>query len=78
MHYDPHYEDTYVETSDTEAGEIRTWPDCEGEWKLVSTGEVAVATETTDIQDETMFYVHINGEGPFFSIDLEDETFEKL
>jgi len=78
MHYDPHYEDTYVETPDTESGEIRNWPDCAGEWQMVSTGELVIATETTDIEDCQMFTIMIDGEGPFMSIDFPNEKFEKL
>lgn len=78
MHYDPHYEDTFIETSDTETGEIREWPDCGGNWRLISTGEAAIATETTDIHDEPMLLISINGEGPLMSSDFDNETFQKL
>jgi hypothetical protein len=77
-YYDPHYEDTYEEVPDTQQGEIRSWPDCEGAWKLISTGEIAIASETTDIEDRPMFTILIDGEGPFFSIDMENEKFVKL
>lgn len=77
-YYDPHYEDTYEEVPDTQEGEMRNWPDCEGAWKLLSTGETAIASETIDIEDRPMFTIMIDGDGPFFGIDLEDEQFVKL
>jgi hypothetical protein len=57
---------------------VRSFPNAEGQWKLVSTGETCTATETTDIEDCPMFTVMIGEEGPFFSIDLENEIFVKL
>jgi hypothetical protein len=69
---------TYEGEPDTEAGQIRNWPDCAGEWQMVSTGELAIATETTDIEDCPMFTIMIDGDGPFMSIDFPNEKFEKL
>ena len=77
-YYDPHYEDTYVETPDTAEGETRSFPDCEGLWKLVSTGETVKAIEQKDIYDDPIFAIFIGEEGPLYSIDMENETFEKL
>ena len=77
-YYDPHYEDTYVEMPDTAEGETRSFPDCEGLWKLVSTGETVKAIEQKDIYDDPLFAIFIGEEGPFYSIDMENETFEKI
>ena len=60
------------------AGETRSFPNVEGEWKLVSTGEIAKAIEQKDIYDEPIFAIFIGEEGPFYSIDMENETFEKI
>lgn len=60
------------------AGETRSFPNVEGKWKLVSTGEIVNAIEQADIYDEPIFAIFIGEEGPFYSIDMENETFEKL
>ncbi|NDE91741.1 MAG: hypothetical protein EB059_11540 [Alphaproteobacteria bacterium] len=54
------------------------FPDSEGLWKLVSTGEIAKAVEQEDIQGYPIFAIFIDEEGPFYSIDMENETFEKI
>jgi hypothetical protein len=60
------------------AGETRSFPNVEGKWKLVSTGETVNAIEQKDIYDDPIFAIFIGEEGPFYSIDMENETFEKL
>jgi hypothetical protein len=57
---------------------VRPFPNSEGDWKLESTGETARAVEMRDIYDEPLFAVFIGNGGPFFSIDLENEIFEKI
>jgi hypothetical protein len=57
---------------------VRRFPNSEGQWKLVSTGETCTATETTDIEDCPMFTIMIDGEGPLMSIDFDNEIFVKL
>ena len=74
-----YYEELHAEEGPWVAtGETRSFPNVEGEWKLVSTGEIVNAIEQKDIYDEPLFAIFIGEEGPFYSIDMENETFEKL
>ena len=57
---------------------VRPFPDSEGEWNLKSTGETARVVEMEDIQGDPLFAVFIGKEGPLFSIDMENEVFEKI
>lgn len=57
---------------------VRPFPDSEGEWTLLSTGETARAVEMKDICDQPIFAVFIGEDGPFFSTDMENEVFEKI
>lgn len=74
-----YYEELHAEDGPwVAAGETRSFPNAEGLWKLVSTGETVNAIEQTDIYDDPIFTIFIGEEGPLYSIDMENETFEKL
>jgi len=59
-------------------GEIRSFPNAEGQWKLVSTGEIVTAIEQEDIQGYPIMAVKIENEGTFYDVDFQNETFEKI
>lgn len=56
---------------------VRPFPDEEGLWTLVRTGETARCIEQQDIQGDPIFAISIDKEGPFYDIDMEGEAFEK-
>lgn len=56
---------------------IRPFPDEEGLWTLVRTGETARCVEQKDIQGDPIFAIWFDKEGPFYSVDMEGEAFEK-
>ena len=57
---------------------VRSFPNQEGKWKIVSTDEVVTAVEEEDIQGYPMMVVHIDNEGKFFDVDFPNEIFVKL
>ena len=57
---------------------MRSFPNQEGKWKIVSTDEVVTAVEEEDIQGYPMMVVHIDNEGKFFDVDFPNEIFVKL
>jgi hypothetical protein len=57
---------------------VRSFPNAEGQWKLVSTGEIVTAIEQEDIQGYPIMAVKIENEGTFYDVDFQNETFEKI
>jgi hypothetical protein len=63
-------------TIDLRKTNTKSFPDQEGNWLLVETGETVKAIETEDVQGFPMVIVEIEG-GRFFDTDLKG-TFVKL
>lgn len=57
---------------------VRPFPTEEGQWKLVSTGEIVNAIEQEDIQGYPIMAVDIANEGRFYEVDFQNEIFVKL
>lgn len=56
---------------------VRPFPSEEGQWKIVSTGEVVLAVEIEDIQGYPMMAVEAE-EGQLLDCDFFNEIFVKL
>lgn len=56
---------------------VRPFPDEEGLWTLIRTGETARCMEQEDFQGDPIFAIWFDKEGPFYSVDMEKEAFEK-
>lgn len=57
---------------------VRAYPNEEGQWKIVSTGEIANAIEDEDIQGYPLMSTTIEHAGRFYSVDFKNEIFVKL
>ena len=58
---------------------VRSFPNAEGKWKIVSTDEIVTAVEQEDIQGDPIIALEIEGERCFFyEIDFDNEIFVKL
>lgn len=58
---------------------VRPFPTEEGQWKLVSTGEIVTAVEQEDIQGYPIMTVKIENERTtFYDTDFQNEIFVKL